>query len=116
MELTKEIFESCVSELRKTHDHVHSGQGVVEKNLEVLNSGGKIGCPICDTASVIMRSREISESFEFVNHLMLGSQITGLVKLLGLEVPIMASQAGILALGVMIGKKLAEVEQVERLR
>ena len=116
MELTKEMFESCISELKKMHDHVHSGSEAVERNLEVLNSGGKIGCPICDTASLIMRSRELSASFDTVNNLMLGPVVIPMLKILSLEVPIIAAQAGILALGIMIGKKQAEVEQMERLR
>lgn len=109
--LTPEVFISCVSELREIHGKVHGNLNMEEiiSQLDTVKSGKSIGCPICDIGASILLSEQMCNEFNDLNQVLLGPTVA-VMALLGMEGIVVTDQAGILVLGIMIGRKQKEIE------
>lgn len=114
MELTKEMLSSAFSELEELHRESHSGKSMQEK-LTRLKAKEKLGCPICDVGGNIVDDREVCNEFDQLIKRFL-PEVSMLTTIMGMDFHLRYGCIAFLTLGMMIGKKQAEVEQMERLR
>jgi hypothetical protein len=114
MELTKEMLSSAFSELESLHKQSHENRSY-EEQLNKLNKGEMLGCPICDIGGdIINENQTLLEMDKLCKRFF--PEVSMLTTIMGMDFHLKYGCIAFLTLGMIIGKKQAEVEQMERLR
>jgi hypothetical protein len=114
MELTKEMLSSAFSELESLHKQSHEGKSYQEQ-LNKLEKGEMLGCPICDVGGKIFNDNGTSLEMDQLCKRFF-PEVSMLTTIMSMDFHLRYGCIAFLTLGMIIGKKQAEVEQMERLR
>jgi hypothetical protein len=101
---------SALSELQELHRESHR-KNFNEQITQAMRS--ELGCPICDVGNRLLADDEMfKEFFDFMMS-SLGIRCVTMATVLGLQFDVFYSHTSMLSLGIIIGRKQAQVEAMK---